>query len=655
MENRPEINGLRALAILSVLIYHSEFTLFGHTIAKGGFLGVDIFFVISGYLITRILINEIYITNKINFYNFIERRARRILPALFIVFIVTSLVSYFYLLPNNYLSLSKSILASVFFVSNIYFYSTNIAYESTSLTMQPLLNTWSLGVEEQFYLIVPTLLLVLYKYLRKYLFIIFYFFVFISFILCVVQTDGKQINNFYLIAPRFWEIGVGSLLSFIEFKKGRVNSIMLNITMPIIGIALLGYCIIFFNIYENPHPSIFTLIPIIGTSLIIIFSNGRSDIVGKILSMKLIVFIGLISYSLYLWHYPILVFANGIIGDLSSINKVFLIILMFAISVISYKYIETPFRNKNIIPTKKFIQVLILFVSILVLYNFIVLKTNGLNLNKNKKFISNNKILEIEDIDPKIWDGINKEYLIIGDSHADKLSFGLNYITAGRVLRKHGGGCLPFRDITRWDSRFSKYNCSSFINMELDKLKNNPQIHSVILTSMGPVYLDGTVIDNDTTRLIGQGVEDLQNPNELNRYEIYKNGLIRTVAELIENNKKIIFFIDVPEYKIPNSACTEKLHQEYRPYGPKFRIPNTDKCKILKSEYLERTKKFRELIYKTLSHYSEVTLIDPLSLMCDETYCYKGDKDGFYFTDNDHLSKYGSVFVAENLFKFMMD
>ena len=306
---RPEINGLRAFAVCAVILYHSQITIYGHQPFKGGFIGVDIFFVISGYLITSIILKELLTNGSFSFEHFYERRIRRILPTLLFVMLVSLPFAWMFFLPSGFVDFSKSILYSLVFSSNFYFHYSGQQYGAESGLSKPFLHTWSLSVEEQYYIIFPIVLLIAFKYFRKYLIYI----LILSFIISLVLADWGSRNhlsfNFYVLPTRVWELLAGSIMAYFEITKGhRSKHQTINLILPTIGLLLIGHSILFFN-DEMFHPSFYTLSPIIGVCLIIWFSH-KDELITKLLSLKLFVGIGLISYSLYLWHYPIFAFSR---------------------------------------------------------------------------------------------------------------------------------------------------------------------------------------------------------------------------------------------------------------------------------------------------------------------------------------------------------
>ena len=332
---RPEIDGLRAVAVGAVIFYHAQIKIVDFQLFKGGFIGVDIFFVISGYLISSIILKELVITGSFSFKHFYKRRIRRIIPALIFVMLVSVIFAWKFLPPDIIIDFSKSVISSLGFISNLYFHYSGQIYGADSGLLKPFLHTWSLSVEEQYYILFPMFLFITFKYFRKYLI----YFLLIGFTLSLGFSDWGSRNypsaTFYFLHTRIWELLAGSILAYIEIAKGhRSKNKKLNLMLPTVGLLLIGSSILFFN-DEMFHPSFYTLIPVIGVCLIIWFSD-KDEFITKILSTKLFVRIGLISYSLYLWHYPvfaferILDFSQGIFFSISIMcnnNRIISLIL----------------------------------------------------------------------------------------------------------------------------------------------------------------------------------------------------------------------------------------------------------------------------------------------------------------------------------------
>jgi peptidoglycan/LPS O-acetylase OafA/YrhL len=332
---RPEIDGLRAISVIAVIIYHARLNFNGYNLLQGGFIGVDIFFVISGYLIGSIILKELITKKNFSFLNFYERRARRILPALFFVLIVSMCFAWIYLMPSSLYEFSKSLFSSLGFVSNIFFHYNGLVYGANDSFYKPLLHTWSLSVEEQFYIIFPLFLFICFKFFRNYILEIIFIFILISFFLAEWGSRNYASASFYFIHTRLWELLAGVFLAKLETKYKRDNKNFWNKIIPSFGIILVIASLILFD-DKMRHPSFFTLIPIIGTMLIIWYAN-KDEILTKLISTKLFVGVGLISYPLYLWHYPIFSF---VLIHGGGVNKFLIGASIVLLSVVTYFLIE---------------------------------------------------------------------------------------------------------------------------------------------------------------------------------------------------------------------------------------------------------------------------------------------------------------------------
>jgi len=351
MNYRPEIDGLRAVAVLAVIGFHA-----GLPALPGGFIGVDVFFVISGYLISSLILEQ-KVKQSFSLIHFYERRARRILPALFTVLFCCIPLAWMWLLPADMKSFSQSLVAISIFASNILFWRTSGYFDSTS-ELKPLMHTWSLSVEEQFYIIFPTLILLLWPLGKKWVLRILMILSLISLGTAQVFIISEPSPTFYLLPTRAWELLLGGVvaLTFPQIKIAALNKGMLftHHCLAFIGLALILYSLTQFSAI-TPWPSLYSLMPVIGVSLILLFAHSKGW-VFRLLSHPFIVSIGLISYSAYLWHYPLFSFARHLtFNQPSALLLILLTGLTLLLSYASWKWIETPFRNSSIISNKTLI------------------------------------------------------------------------------------------------------------------------------------------------------------------------------------------------------------------------------------------------------------------------------------------------------------
>lgn len=365
MHHRNEIDGLRALAVVPVLLFHAGFDTF-----SGGFVGVDIFFVISGYLITTIIIEDME-QKRFSIVNFYERRARRILPALFLVMLVCIPFSWFWMLPDPLENFGQAIVATTLFSNNILLYITSGYWELAS-EFKPLLHTWSLGVEEQYYVFFPVFIILTWRFGMGKIFGMLIIMAAISLALSEWASTVDPEANFYLAPTRVWEIFAGSIVAFMIHKRGVQSSNLVSF----IGLAAIIAPVFIYD-ETTPFPGLYALAPVLGTLLLIMFAD-RKTLVAKILGNPLISGTGLISYSAYLWHQPLLAFAKVYERSLPGplINSV-LLVATFILAFLTWKFVENPFRNRNIIPTRVAAVSLSVMAVCLLAFGYSAHKTHG--------------------------------------------------------------------------------------------------------------------------------------------------------------------------------------------------------------------------------------------------------------------------------------
>lgn len=404
MRYRAEIDGLRTLAVIPVILYHLNFQLF-----RGGYVGVDIFFVISGYLISTIIFEELE-NKKFNLVNFYERRTRRILPALLFTLIISVFFSWILLQPYEFIKFHKSLFSVLTFSSNIFFLRDG-DYFFTDSNLKPLLHTWSLAVEEQFYLFFPLLLLLIHKLKRKIIFFILLFITITSLIICSIGSVYFQTFNFYLLPSRFWELSIGSIIALkIDALKNLSNS-KRNELFGIAGLALILFSIFFFN-EHTPFPSLFTLLPTFGAALIITFVSSEQK-VGRVLSNKIFVTLGLLSYSAYLFHQPIISFFKIYTErDLLFLQKILILGLTFISSYFSYCFIELKFKNKIVFSRERIFSLAICTSLCLIIYSIFIFKFVNFQYEKDLAFqLSRSKVIIATNMDERKFTKSRIDYL----------------------------------------------------------------------------------------------------------------------------------------------------------------------------------------------------------------------------------------------------
>jgi peptidoglycan/LPS O-acetylase OafA/YrhL len=462
---RADIDGLRAVAVLLVLVYHVRLSA-GRFFASGGFVGVDVFFVISGFLISSVILADIS-ASQFSLFAFYERRIRRIIPALSVMMLVTCFLAYRYLLPTELVDYAKSLLAATFSLSNIYYWRQS-GYFDAPAAMKPLLHTWSLAVEEQFYIFFPLFLVFVHKLfprrLRPFIFTVAIF----SFIMSAVGALRYPVSTFYLAPTRAWELLLGTILSLDVLPK-IVGPLWRNIASAS-GLVLILIASFLYTT-ETPFPGVAALLPCLGAALIIAAGQTGPSIVSRALSFKPLVFTGLISYSLYLWHWPIIVF-HGMgafvrSGTSDRVSKLLLIALSFLVATASWKFVEIPFRSgrfklKGVLAFKTAgiaaVSLAVMAVGLLwakgIPSRFPVdavtvasyLDHGGTNYYRDGScFLSSGYAFQDFNYATCLReDSSKKNYMLLGDSHAAHLWYGLSTTLDGvNVMQANASGCRP--------------------------------------------------------------------------------------------------------------------------------------------------------------------------------------------------------------------
>lgn len=575
-EYRPDIDGLRAIAILSVVIFHAF-----PTVIRGGFVGVDVFFVISGFLISSIIFKNL-ICKNFSFTKFYANRIRRIFPALIVVLSSCYAFGWFTLLTDEYEQFGKHMAAGAGFVQNFVLWK-EAGYFDTVSELKPLMHLWSLAVEEQFYFIYPALIWLAWRFRFSVLAPIAIL-AFISFSLNVIGIEKDEAKTFFLPQTRFWELMLGGILAYInsEFSKVSANAIKLKLAntlnhvlrKPINArfteidannlLGFVGLLLIIISIFilgaGQLYPGWWALIPVLGASLLI-FAGPLSWVNLKILANPVMVFIGLISYPLYLWHWPLLAFARILEFGTPPVSVRFgAVALSFFLAWLTYKLIESPIRfgKKNWIKTAT-LCVLMFMVGFV-----------GYNTFQRKGYEFRYRTLTLSESqlgmpDPTVEDqeclkaypdfhaagfcqrskSSTPNVLLLGDSHAGHLYHGLAALSASTPLsvsRIVKGGCLPFFDVASHD-KGEPEGCLDLMNSALQMVENTASIKTIVLATRGPLYLTGKGYGNALSEFkIDWKLSMPSHPDISDYKEIFTTAMKITINRLIEKNKILFSF-----------------------------------------------------------------------------------------------------------------
>ena len=672
MQYRKEIDGIRGLSVIFVILFHAKVQFF-----EGGYLGVDIFFVISGFLITNIILKQLNEGN-FNLLYFFERRARRILPALVFLLISISIISIFLLFPDEIVDYSKNVNSVLFFYANHWFVNKVSYFDINQENL--LTHLWSLSVEEQFYILFPILLIFIYKLKNNYFLLIIFF----IFILSVILTQfGGNLKfhkpflenelkffaipgfGFYILPTRIWELLAGSITAYLMMNK-RIKYQNFSF-LSYLGILLIFISIILFDA-QSQHPSILTLVPILGVCLVIMFISKKT-ILYKILSNKLFTTVGLISYSLYLWHYPIFKIIEKIfIIDISFYYYFFGIIISIIISFLSYKFIEKPFRNKTQIKLSLFLKIVFSLYIILILYTLIFIKSNGMEHRFSANVISiynsknnfdtrilecslygkntNNYCIRGADVTPNT--------VLLGDSHAAILAKSIEKIYKKKnksFAQLTYDGCPPALNLQIFKAK--NFKCELFYADALKYLKDNPNIKNVIIAARWPTLIDGERFNNQLGGIesgdFHKVVPIISNQlllDETKRKSIIKSEISKYIKEIINLDKKIILIYSIPE----NGWNVPKTYARYL----KFYGEISNNLFIRETTFKKRTQEsslFLDELSK-IDPQNKIIRVKPEDYFCNSKVkkkCIAYYDGKILYFDDDHLSIFGSDFLIEKI------
>jgi peptidoglycan/LPS O-acetylase OafA/YrhL len=636
LEYRAEIDGLRALAVLPVIFFHAGFEFFG-----GGFVGVDVFFVISGYLITGIILSEIN-NGQFSIINFYERRARRILPALFFVMASCLPFAWYWLTPSDLKDFGQSLIAVSTFSSNILFWMES-GYFDTAAELKPLLHTWSLAVEEQYYILFPIFLMISWRLGINWIIIVLIFIFLISLSMSHWGAFNKPSASFFLLPTRAWELLIGVFVAFYLKYYSHLKSFLANQILSLLGFTMIIYSIVIFD-KATPFPSLYALVPTIGTALLV-FSSVPKTIIHSFLSIKPIVFIGLISYSAYLWHQPLLAFArHRLLGETSDILLLSLCILSIFMAWISWRYIEQPFRNKKI-TSKSFIFTFSIFgIIVFLLVGSFFQSDEGLKsrvkfsneLSNSLKMPALGNCFDTEFIhSSKDWGcylGADKseiDFVFFGDSHSLSLKSLMNSLAKSKnikVFYTGASGCPPFLGIYPMRNDQKVRDCN-MLNKRVYKFAKENDVKGLILSARWTYY-------------------------NLGDYEFAGGQLISaskdgpfSIEKSIEAFRQAFNFT-VNEYlhlSIPIHLITQHPHQKYSPKAAYFSISNgTGSLESFSVKQEDFNKLNKIPMNVILNRAKDIHIYDVTDLFCENNLCMIGTKDQSYYYDDNHLSEFGA-------------
>jgi peptidoglycan/LPS O-acetylase OafA/YrhL len=555
-----EIDGLRAFAVMAVLLYHFSVPGFG-----GGFVGVDVFFAISGFLIGEILWRELTTTGTLSLMNFYARRIRRLAPAFCVMAVVTFIVAYIVLLPFEFRDFGKALIASTVYLSNVYFYR-QAGYFDNAAEDKILLHTWSLSVEEQFYIFLPVFMILLCRNRTALISILIAIFV-ISLGLCIAITPVSHTATFFLFPFRAWELLGGVLLAIYGYQRG--DNWQHSAWLSWLGIAMLAAAVVF--VEPGPSfPGIQAVLPVLGT-LLILYNGRQVNYVNRALSTPLVVFIGLISYSLYLWHWPVVTlsryYRDGAGGTVETIGWM---ALAFVLAYLSWRFVEQPVRFAVRLRPITLFAATAVSSAILLLGGSALYVRDGLpgrfspdvraHIDASGDFLQDwsrcyvpgTGLFQGIEICPIGPDG-PPTFVVWGDSHVRAFKEGLALLANERDksgLLIWRGGCPPLFDIKKQESAATRQQDEDCTTANARIRKAIPQITSLeklLLIGRWSYYSEGRGTGNDSFNTISLSPVKGTRSDKSDQHAVFDKAVLETVTELSKSIDQIIVLRQVPE------------------------------------------------------------------------------------------------------------
>ncbi len=659
---RPDIDGLRAVAVVIVVLFHAF-----PDFCRGGFVGVDVFFVISGYLITGNILAGIT-ANEFSYLDFYARRFRRIVPALVVVLATVFALGWFLLLPEEFLDLSRHTVAGSTFMSNILLLMQT-GYFDTASDLKPLLHLWSLGVEEQYYIVWPAMLVLAYRTgLNKLAAIAILGAASFAFMLAAPKADA-----FFLLPARFWELLLGGALAWCALERRPAIARLQNsfsaagLTPQVLGaiagalaVTLLAVAVIALN-KDTPYPGWNALLPTLAAVLIIASGPG-AWLNRTVLANRAAVTLGLMSYPLYLWHWPLLSFARIVAGETPpGWVRLVLVAVSLLLAWATWRLIEIPVRQKLLGAIQSGRQrkatlyaaaasLGLLLAASDIAVQFRILPAHGAayaDLGQDNWYLhlddmaaGMNRVTALCDAGDNCAASIDPRptIAVYGDSHAEHFFPGLvSALPGDGLVLLSRAACPPLANFDVQQDDYPR-DCPVWNKRAVAYLTGDDSIGTVVLASLATPYFDGlahSAYSRDGIFKVSSDVYSGSLP------DIFYLGLAQTIRSLSDAGKRIILVVDNPEFPFDINACA-------RDDLLRGLLASPPDCLLPRRAFDDRVATYRAMIGRIKSEFPQVSVYDPTGLICNRFACSPWHGDRLLYRDNDHLSVYGSEFVGRD-------
>ena len=660
MKYRPEIDGLRSVAVLPVILFHAGFSLF-----SGGYVGVDVFFVISGYLITTILISERE-NGTYSLLGFYERRARRILPALFFVLVCTIPFAWRWIPPEPFEDYARSLSYAAMFISNIHFLEKS-SYFDVGAEFRPLLHTWSLAVEEQYYLLFPLVLWALGQFVRSKFLWVFLILSALSLALAEWGWRNYPTENFFFSPSRLWELLAGSICAAILFGRAQMRSEV----GAMIGLALILFSVVFYDA-SLPFPSVYTLVPVMGTVLIILFAADGTW-VARALSIKPMVAIGLISYSAYLWHQPLFAFARiRSISEPSVLLMSGLAVAALVLAWLTWLFIETPFRRRRVLPERRpLLSASVLGIAILAGFGTWGDETKGFPSRVEEGVPGpltdwRKQVYEIRQQDicrdeyAREGGGLCPIYTpdapvgrvaLLGDSHAQSLLAAFETVSIDHdlaVLRGIRAACPPLLGVFLVSGGAEAVVCHN-IAQHLANLTVQQEVDTVVIASRWSLYATGGLLGREDRFALTQEAGGRVKTQE-ERLRNFEEALAGTIRFYRDAGIRVVLIEQVPQqWVLPENVLLQAVLQGLTPEAAREKFH----ASFIKVDRHEALVEDAHRVLRDVAAREGAEVLSLVDQFVDgDRYAWFLD-DTVLFRDSDHLSTRGALHVAPKISAFI--